>query len=76
LKHDDPAIPGQAVVEEILGNLGRFAGTGRGLDHDAVLVAEDAGEVVAEGGDGEGGGIQREGRSYRFTSGFVEGAEV
>jgi hypothetical protein len=56
LEDDDAARAGELVVEEVLRDLGRFAGTSGGLKDDAVLRAQDAGEIGAEPDDGEGGG--------------------
>jgi hypothetical protein len=58
LQNDDAAGPCESVIEQVLRNLRRFAGAGRGLDDDAVLAAQNAGEIAAQGNDGEGGGIQ------------------
>ena len=48
LKDDDAPRAGKLVVEQVLRNLGRFAGAGRRLDDDAVLAAQDAGQVGAQ----------------------------
>ena len=58
LEDDDAAGAGEGVIEEVLGDLSRFAGAGGGLDDDAVGLVQDAKEVGAEGDDGEGGGGQ------------------
>ena len=49
LQDDDAARAGQAVIEEILRNLRRLAGAGRGLHDDAVLAAQHAREIAAQG---------------------------
>jgi hypothetical protein len=58
LQNDDASPARESVIEEILRNLRRFAGAGRGLDDDAVLTAQDAREIAAQGDDGKRRRIQ------------------
>jgi hypothetical protein len=55
LEDDDAALVGEAVVEQILRDLGRLARSSRRLDDDAARGAESAPQIGAQGGNGKQG---------------------